>query len=316
MSVPIQPLNVVVERPWLRDHVQRALTQAEPIQGKTYWDWRDSMSDSFYTYVIELRGQVLYVGQTAKGADARLRDHRHPAANTYVVRRFGFVQELARISVRTRHDAMGLESALWHELHDHGYMVTMGRKPRPRPDFEYLPHNRPEIVDLRPVLAPPAPLNPDEYFRVGLEFLWLRSQGSGDGQGVRINRYGSLQTLLSKDEWSDADRHLAWKILNEHPQQVALCADLEGQPIPPAPRISYPAVLISLNGNRIRFGGRGVHPCLVTLQRFHGPCDRDDGGALLVARTPALREFLRSLAASPDVAFEDDVVSWISSGSV
>ena len=307
----VNPLNVVVEPPWLREHVQRALQQAEPVAGKTYWDWRDSMDDSFYAYVLELRGQVLYVGQTAKGADARLREHRHPAANAAVVRRFGLVQELARINVRTRHDAMGVENALWHELHDHGYMVTMGRKPRPRPDFEFLPHNRPKTPATAPPPAPPLPLDPDEYFRVALEFLWIRSQGSGDGQGVRINRYGALQMLLSKDEWSDADRHLAWKILNEHPRQVEKCADLEGQPIPPAPRISYPAVLVSIRGNQVRFGGRGTHPALAVVQRSHGPCDRDEGGALLVARTPALRSFLRELAGRPDVGVDDDVVAWL-----
>ncbi|MHB1260283.1 MAG: hypothetical protein ACYC2H_01065 [Thermoplasmatota archaeon] len=304
----VQALNIVVERPWLRDHVQRALEFAEPAQGKTYWDWRDSMDDSFYAYVLELRGQILYVGQTAKGADARLRDHKHPAANAHVVRRFGFVQELARISVRTRHDAMGVESALWHDLHDHGYMTTMGRKPRPRPDFEYLPHNRPAAAPAVPPSAPSPPLDPDEYFRVALEFLWMRSQGSGDGQGVRINRYGALQMLLAKDEWSDADRHLAWKILNEHPRQISLCADLEGQPIPPAPRIAYPAVIVSLKGNDVRFGGRGLHPALGTVRRLHGPVKQDESGALVAPQTPALMAFLRSMAALPDVQIDDAVV--------
>lgn len=301
-------MNAVVERPWLREHVERALQYAEPVQGKTYWDWRDSMEDSFYTYILELQGQILYVGQTARGADARVRDHRHPAATTHVVRRFGLVQELARINVRTRHEAMGLETALWRELTDHGYMTTMGRKPRPRPDFEYLPHNRPAESPALPPMRPPVPLDPDEYFRIGLEFLWMRSQGSGDGQGIRINRYGALQMLLTKEDWSDADRHLAWKVLSEHPRQVALCADLEGQPIPPAPRIAYPAVVVSLKGGSIRFGGRGLHPALATVRRLHGPVGQDDAGALIAPRTPALMEFVRGLASLPDVQLEDDVV--------
>lgn len=308
-AVAIQALNQVCEYAWVRPHIERALLHADPTEGKTYWDWRDSPSDSFYAYVVELNGQILYVGQTARGADSRVRDHRHPAANTNVVRRFGFIQELARISVRNRNQAIGLENELWREFDMHGYMVTTGRKPKPRPDFEWLPHNRPADPPQSPPPRPPEPLDPDDYYRIGLEFLWHRSQGSGDGQGLRINRYASVTGLLSRDEWADSDRHLAWKVLSEHPKQLQLCADLEGQGLPPAPRPAYPSVIVTLQGQDLRFGGRGVHPTLTRIQREHGASRHDESGRLLVRLDGKVAAYLREVAGiNPDIHFDENVL--------
>lgn len=264
----VQAVNITCPFPWLRPHLNHALQYACATHGATYWDWRDKPDDSFFVYVLELRGQVLYVGQTARGARARVLQHENPAPSSKVVRKFGFVQELARVNVRSRNEALGLESELRQELDASGYMVTTGRRPKPRPDYERLPHNR-TVKPVEP--APPPPVQPtlpdrDEHYRTGLTFLWSRSQGTRDSAGVRITQYATVQGLLAADEWTDSDRVRAWKILRQYPRQLELCGELGGQALPAAPRVE-PQMAISAKDGRIHLEGRAWHPLVQRLRR-------------------------------------------------
>jgi hypothetical protein len=112
------------------------------------------------------------------------------------------------------------------------------------------------------------------------------------------------------EDWTDANRVQAWRILRRHQGQLELCPEIGGQPIPPAPRIQHPALWITLEGQKLRFGGSGVHPLLARIRREFGPTQRNDSGHLIVPLEPKLAGFLLEASHDlSDVQFPDDVLA-------
>ena len=136
----LTPFKVICYHPWLQAHLDAAIANAVPKKGKTYWDWRDKPDDPYWVYVLELNEHIVYVGQTAKGSADRLQQHKNVFSTAKVVARHGFVDEMARINVRNRNEAVGLEKAIWQELDAHDYMSTIGEASTIHPDARPLPH--------------------------------------------------------------------------------------------------------------------------------------------------------------------------------